>query len=69
VGLLREDTATLNHARHAWTSADVVAGVALNPFYDIHPLDTFAENDITSIAPRAGIGGDEELGQKKRGER
>jgi len=37
--------------------------MALNPFHDIHPLDTLAENDVTSIAPCTGIGSDEELGR------
>jgi len=63
VGSLRKDSATINHARDAWASAHVIAGVTLNPFHDIHPLDTLAENDITSIAPCTGIGGDEELGR------
>lgn len=64
----RKDSATINHARNAWASTDVVAGVALNPFYDIHPLDTLAENDITSVAPCTGVGGDEELVQGETSE-
>jgi hypothetical protein len=63
MGSLGEDPATLNDARDAWASSDVVAGVALNPFYDVHPLDTFTEDDVASIAPCTGIGSDEELGQ------
>jgi len=63
VGSLRKNSATINHARNTWASADVVAGVGLNSTYDVHPLDTLAEDDITSIAPCAGVGGDEELGR------
>jgi len=60
---LREDSTLLNLARDTWTSADVVTGVGLNPFYDIHPFNTFAENNITSITPCTGMGGDEKLGR------
>ena len=63
MGSLREDSATINHARNSWASSDVVAVVALNPMHDVHPLDTFAENDIAFVAPCTGVGGDEELGQ------
>lgn len=59
----RKDPASFDHARDAWASADVVAGVALNPFYDFHPLDTLAENYVPSIAPCTGVCGYEELGQ------
>jgi len=61
VGSFREYSATFNHTGDTRTSADVVAGVGLNPSYDVHPLDTLAENDIPSIAPRTGVGGDEKL--------
>jgi len=67
VGSLK-DTATINHARNAWASADVVAGVALNPMHDVHPLDTFTEDDVTPITPCTGVGGDEELGQGEMSE-
>jgi len=60
---LRQDSATIDHARDAWASTDVIAGITLNPFHDIHPLDTLAKNDVTPIAPCAGVCGDEELGQ------
>ena len=63
MGSLRQDSATIDHTRDAWASADVIAGIALNPLHDIHPLDALAKNDVTSIAPRTGIGGDEKLGQ------
>ena len=63
MGSLRKDSAALNHARDAWAPSDVVAGVALDPFYDVHPLDAFAEDDVASIAPCTGIGSDEELGR------
>ena len=69
MGLFRKDPTTINHARNTWASADIVAGVALDPFHDVHPLDTLAENHITSIAPRTGIGGDEELGEGETSER
>jgi len=65
---LRKDSATINQARSAWASTDVVAGVALNPVHDVHPLDTLAEDDIASIAPCTGVGGDEELGQGEMSE-
>lgn len=68
VGSLSKDSATINHARNAWASTDVVAGEALNPVYDVHPLDTLAEDDIASIAPCTGVGGDEELGQGETSE-
>ena len=60
---LGEDSAALDHARDAWASPDVVAGVALNSFYDVHPLDTFTEDDVAPIAPCTGVSSDEELGQ------
>ena len=63
MGSLWQDSATIDHARDAWASADVIAGIALNPFHDIHPLDTLAKNDVSSITPCAGIGSDEKLGQ------
>lgn len=68
MGSLWKDSATIDHARNTWASEDVVTGVALNPPHDIHPLDTLAENNVTSIAPRTGVGGDEELSQEGRGE-
>jgi len=63
VGSFGEDTATINHARNAWASTNIVAGVALNPMHDVHSLDTLAENDIASVAPCTRVGGDEELGR------
>jgi len=63
MGSLRQDSATIDHTRDAWASADVIAGIALNPSHDIHPLDALAKNDVTPIAPCTGIGGDEKLGQ------
>ena len=63
MGSLRQDSATIDHARDAWASANVIAGVALNPFHDIHPLDTLAKDDVPSITPCAGIGSDEKLGE------
>ena len=65
MGSLWQDSATIDHARDAWASADVIAGIALNPFHDIHPLDTLAKNDVAPIAPCTGIGGDEKLGQER----
>lgn len=65
---LREDTATFDNARDAWTPADVVAGVALDLSDHIHSLDTLSENDVTFIAPCAGIGSDEKLVEKSPGE-
>jgi hypothetical protein len=62
VGSLRKDPTTIDHTRNAGASADVVAGIALNPLHDVHPLDTLAKDDVTTIAPRTGIGSDEELG-------
>ena len=58
---LRKNTAVFNHARDTWASAHVIAGAALNILHHIHPLDALAENDKTIIAPRTGMGGDEEL--------
>jgi len=63
MGSLWQDSATIDHARDAWASADVIAGIALNPFHDLHPLDTLAKDDVTPIAPSAGIGSDEKLGR------
>ena len=66
MGSLRKDSATINHTRNAWASANVVAGVGLNPMHDVHSLDTFAEDNIPSVAPCTGVGGDEKLGQGER---
>lgn len=63
MGSLGEDSATFDYAGNAWTPAYIVTSVALDLFYDVHPLDTLAENDVTSVAPCTGMGGDEELGQ------
>ena len=63
MGSLGKDSATFNHARNAWTSADVVAGIGLNLPHNVHPLDTLAKNDVTPIAPRTRMGSDEKLGQ------
>jgi hypothetical protein len=62
---LRKDSAIFNQAGDAWASADVIAGVTLNLPYDVHPLDTLAENDVSSVAPCTGVGGDEELGEEE----
>jgi len=58
---LGEDTATVDDARNAWASANVVAGVALDFSDHIHPLNALAKNYVPFITPCAGIGGDEKL--------
>ena len=65
--LLRKDSTTFDHAGNTWASAHVITGVTLNLPDDVHPLDTFAKNDVPLIAPCTGVGGNEELGQRGPG--
>lgn len=58
-----KDSTTFNHAGNARSPTNIIARVALNPSYDVHALDTLAENDVTSVAPCTGMGGDKELDQ------
>jgi hypothetical protein len=65
MGSFGKNSTTFNQAGNTWTPANIVAGVALNPLYHVHSLYTFAENDVTSVAPCTGVGGDEKLRKEK----